>query len=68
MKNQLIADLRQIRIAPVHWDVPMRVELTAYLDFIYEMNRQLRELVIKHGDASMRKEIAIIQYERKKYL
>ena len=31
----------------IHWDVPVRVELPAYLHFSRHLDRQLRRLVIR---------------------
>ena len=32
-----------------HWDVPLRVELRAYLGFSHRLDMQLRRLVIRWG-------------------
>jgi hypothetical protein len=37
--------LSYVGIGRDHWDVPVRVELRAYLDFTRRINMQLRKLV-----------------------
>ena len=37
--------LNLVNIGRDHWDVPVRVELKAYLDFTRRMNVQLRHLI-----------------------
>jgi hypothetical protein len=44
--------LNFMNIGRDHWDVPVRVELRAYLDFTRRMNIQLRRLVERWEDKS----------------
>jgi len=47
MSNDKMIAAEGVLIGRIHWDVPVRVELPAYLHFSRRMDRQLRRLVIR---------------------
>jgi hypothetical protein len=49
MKNIAPIPLQRITIHPIHWDIPLKVELLPYLRFTRSMNRQLREMMIRNS-------------------
>ncbi len=51
MSNKLIAN-EGVLIRRDHWDVPVRVELRAYLRFSRRMDQQLQKLFVRWSHAA----------------
>ena len=47
MSNDKLSQDESVLIGRDHWDVPVRVELSAYLRFGRRMDSQLRRLVLR---------------------
>ena len=47
MSNEKLTTGENVLIGRDHWDVPVRVELRAYLRFSRRMDMQLRRLVVR---------------------
>ena len=52
MSNQKLITGENVWIGRDHWDVPVRVELQAYLRFSRRMDLQLRRLVVRWAHAA----------------
>lgn len=52
MSNDKLTTGENVLIGRDHWDVPVRVELRAYLKFSRRMDLQLRRLVVRWAHAA----------------
>jgi len=54
MNNEKVPAAAMLRMERIHWDVPVRVELSNYLRFSRRLDGQLQELVARWAPKNRR--------------
>ena len=52
MKSKQMPSTRYVAIERVHWDVPVRIPLRAYLEFVEHLSAELERLIARWSHAA----------------